>query len=110
MNDEKITQTELFKLFGDAIPLEAAHILFSAPPEMTVDEVRDKIRKFAMTWRAGLQERTRIEVARNNIDFGVERIRDLLAIKANPRGAMIEALSRAADLMENAARVLNECS
>lgn len=47
---EKITQAEIVELFGDEMPIEAANLLFNAPDDMTIDEVREKIRALAKDW------------------------------------------------------------
>jgi hypothetical protein len=40
---DKITQNELFDMFGDFIPMEAVQILFNSPKADTIDEVRAKV-------------------------------------------------------------------
>jgi len=51
MSDYLITQTELRKLFGDEIPIEAMNLIFNSPDTMTVGEVRTKLRKIAESSR-----------------------------------------------------------
>jgi len=47
MNDGKIAEGELRRLFGDRIPLEAVDILLHCPPDWTVERVRQEIRAIA---------------------------------------------------------------
>lgn len=44
---QKITQCELRDLFGETIPMEVVAVLWNSPPEMTLGEVREKIRDLA---------------------------------------------------------------
>lgn len=44
---DKINQTELQKLFGDEIPMEAVAVLYNSPDHWTLAQVRVEIRKIA---------------------------------------------------------------
>lgn len=45
--EDKITLEELMDLFGGQLPIEAAAIVFSSPPDKTVGEVRAEITAMA---------------------------------------------------------------
>lgn len=47
MSDERITQQELDSLFGDEIPMEAVQLLFSAPDDMPIPVLREKLTELA---------------------------------------------------------------
>lgn len=47
MTDKKITQSEVAELFGGEIPMEALTLLWEAPADMTVAEVRQKLNEMA---------------------------------------------------------------
>lgn len=47
MSDDKITLEELIELFGGSIPMEAVQMLFNAPPERTIGDVRADITALA---------------------------------------------------------------
>lgn len=44
MSGEKITQTELTNWFGPKLPVEVYKLLFEAPEDMTIGEIRAKVR------------------------------------------------------------------
>ncbi|MER9196404.1 hypothetical protein NKI13_24485 [Mesorhizobium australicum] len=43
----KITQAELVAMFGDAMPIEAAELLWKCPPDWTTDRLRSELRALA---------------------------------------------------------------
>jgi hypothetical protein len=43
----KITRAELVAMFGDAIPIEAAELLWECPPDWTTDRLRSELRALA---------------------------------------------------------------
>lgn len=45
---DKITQDEMVEMFGQSMPVEAVSLLFDAPPEMTIGEIRAKLRTMAL--------------------------------------------------------------
>lgn len=48
MSDEPLTQKEIQEIFGDEIPIEAVELLFSAPGDMKVAELREKMNEIAV--------------------------------------------------------------
>lgn len=51
MSDERVTQKEIANLFGDEIPMEAVQLLFSAPDEMPIPVLRQKLTELARKWK-----------------------------------------------------------
>lgn len=51
---EKISQLELRELFGDNMPMEAVQVVFGAPPERTVGEIRAELREIAARYTAAV--------------------------------------------------------
>lgn len=51
MAGERITQDEMIGMFGERMPTEAMHLLWSADDKMTVGEVRDALRDIARKTR-----------------------------------------------------------
>lgn len=47
MSGEKITREEMIALFGEAMPLEAAKLLFDADGGKTIGAIRDELRTIA---------------------------------------------------------------
>jgi hypothetical protein len=46
-SDSKITQDEMIAMFGDSMPMEAVKLLHEAPDDMTLAEMRAKLREIA---------------------------------------------------------------
>lgn len=46
-NTFPITQDEMFKLFGEHMPIEAVKLLFESPDTMTCGELRNQLRQIA---------------------------------------------------------------
>lgn len=44
---EKLTQSELFQMFGGEIPMEAVTLIFDSPGDMTIGELREKLKAMA---------------------------------------------------------------
>lgn len=44
---EKLTQSELFQMFGGEIPMEAVTLIFDGPGDMTIGECREKLKAMA---------------------------------------------------------------
>ncbi len=44
MSQQPITQAEMMELFGATMPIEAVTLIWESPPEMTIGEVRAKLR------------------------------------------------------------------
>lgn len=49
---DRIPQAECIDLFGETMPIEAASLMFTCPDEMTVAELRAKMREMAAEWKA----------------------------------------------------------
>jgi hypothetical protein len=47
MDTDKITQDEMVKMFGDAMPIEAVNLIWQSPGTKTVGEVRAELRRIA---------------------------------------------------------------
>lgn len=47
MSEAPITQAEMIELFGETMPIEAVKLAWEAPSEMTLGEIRAKLRQMA---------------------------------------------------------------
>ena len=52
MSDNRgpITQEEMVELFGETMPIAAVNLLFNSSAEMTIGEVRERLRDIANEW------------------------------------------------------------
>lgn len=60
----KITQSEMIEMFGEAMPMVAVNLVFDAPPEKTIGEIRAELREIS------LAPQSVDEVARDCDGFG----------------------------------------
>lgn len=58
--DDKITRDELWGMFGDELPMEAVNLIWNAPAEKTVREVREELREMGKRIQADAQNPIKI--------------------------------------------------
>lgn len=58
----KYSQGELLRLFGDRMPVEVVNLLFDAPGDMTLGQIRERIAEMAVEWSSRRQTKTANEV------------------------------------------------
>lgn len=90
---DPITPDEIFAMFGNTLPMEAVALMWDGPDEMTVGELRAKLREIAAQKKAAptLLERLRSEAVNWSATCGdlfgeaadeIERLQTALANKA----------------------------
>lgn len=47
MGGSRITQAEMMEMFGERMPIEAVNLLWSAPDDWTLRQVRERLREIA---------------------------------------------------------------
>ena len=47
MTEARITREEMVEMFGSEMPIEAIQLMWNAPPEMTLGEIRSRLRLLA---------------------------------------------------------------
>lgn len=74
---ERITHAEIVELFGEAMPIEAAALLFTPPDGATVASLREQLAAMAVKWRS---ERTRahlVETVARALVAGLDAQKDM---------------------------------
>lgn len=93
LNEAPITQDEMFAMFDEKIPIEAFNLIWNSPRDMTIGQIRARLREIAMeTNEPTLLERLRSEAVNWSSSCG-----DLF----NEAADEIERLQRTLDVIKS---------
>lgn len=73
MSENKITREEMIDWFGDDAPIEAINLVWNAPGDMTLGEIRTELRKMGEQHRAA---RERQSIDRETREYFDQKLRE----------------------------------